>query len=340
MRSFPTATAPHWRPRGSVRGLMLKVALALLPGTLVQMFVFGAGVLLQLALAVLFAYLLEAGILRLLRRPLPPALGDGSALITAWLFALCVPPLAPWWIALLGMFVAIVLAKQLYGGLGHNLFNPAMAGYALLLLAFPFELSQWPNPKQPVSPEHAVLTVFTGALPEGGSWDAIVEATPLDRLRQLTTAGRTLAEAYADPTLGTLWERETSWIALAHLFGGLILIAIGATTWHVPVAAIAAVLLLTGPLWLFDPDHHPSPFAHLFSGAFMLGAFFIATDPVSGASTPRGRLMFGALFALLTLAIRRYGNFPDGVAFAVLLLNAFAPLIDRLAAPRVFGARR
>lgn len=340
MRRFPVERAPHWAPRASVRGLMLKVAIALLPGTLAQALCFGPGVILQIVLAVLLAYAIEAATLRLLRRPLAPALGDGSALLTAWLFALCVPPLAPWWIALLGMFTAIVLAKQLYGGLGYNLFNPAMAGYALLLLAFPFELSQWPDPERPPSLDLALAAVLGGALPPDQPWDAIVEATPLDRLRQLTTAGRTLAEAYADPTLGGLWERASTLIALAHLAGGLLLLALRATSWHVPLAAIATVFVLTGPLWLLDPDRHPSPLAHLFSGAFVLGAFFIATDPVSGASTPRGRLVFGALFALLTLAIRRYGNFPDGVAFAVLLLNAFAPLIDRLAAPRVFGARR
>ncbi len=340
MRRFPVERAPHWPARTSVRGLMLKVALALLPGTLAQTLVFGPGVLLQIALAVLFAYLLEAVALRLLRRPLAPALRDGSALLTAWLFALCVPPLAPWWIALLGMFTGIVLAKQLYGGLGHNLFNPAMAGYALLLLAFPFELSQWPDPDHPPSLALAASAVFGGGLPPGQKWDALVEATPLDRLRQLTTLGRTLAEAYADPALGSLWQRPASYIALAHLAGGVLLIALRATTWHVPVAALAALFLLTGPLWLFDPDRHPSPLAHLLAGAFVLGAFFIATDPVSGASTPRGRLLFGALFAVLTLAIRRYGNFPDGVAFAVLLLNAFAPLLDRLGAPRIFGARR
>lgn len=340
MRHFPVASAPHWAPRASVRGLMLKVALALVPGTIAQVLVFGPGVLLQIGLAVFFAYLLEAASLRLLRRPLAPALGDGSALVTAWLFALCVPPLAPWWIAFLGMFVAIVLAKQLYGGLGYNLFNPAMAGYALLLVAFPFELSQWPDPNQQATMDLTIRAVFRGTLPEGQSWDAIVEATPLDRLRQLTTAGRTLAEAYADPALGPWSQRPTTAIALAHLLGGFLLLAFRATTWHVPIAAIAAVFLLTGPPWLFDPDRHPSPLAHLFSGAFVLGAFFIATDPVSGASTPRGRLAFGALFALITLAIRRYGNFPDGVAFAVLLLNAFAPLIDRLTAPRIFGARR
>ncbi|MDW8479866.1 MAG: RnfABCDGE type electron transport complex subunit D [Xanthomonadales bacterium] len=276
--------------------------------------------------------------LRLLGRPLAPALGDGSTLLTAWLFALCLPPLAPWWIAAIGMLTAVVLAKQLYGGLGHNLFNPAMAGYALVLVAFPLELSRWPEPF--AGPGlGAALAAILGSPPPAG-WDALVEATPLDRLRQLTTAGLSLGEAEADPALGPLLARPASWIALAHLGGGLLLLALRATRWQVPLAAIATALVLTTPPWLLEPDRHPSPLHHLLSGAFILGAFFIATDPVSGASTPRGRLIFGAGFAVLTLAIRRFGQYPDGVAFAVLILNAFAPLLDRLAAPRIFGRRR
>jgi electron transport complex protein RnfD len=341
LRSFETAPAPHTPPATSVRRVMLLVLLALVPGTLAHVYYFGPGVLVQLALALAAAYAFEAAMLKARGAPLAVFLGDGSAAVAAWLFALCIPPLAPWWIAVVGMLAAIVFAKHLYGGLGHNLFNPAMVGFAVVLVCFPFELSQWLPPRQlaahPVGLGDALAAIFLGQLPAGLGWDAIAGATPLETVRHMASEGRTLGEIRADPVFGDFGGKGWEWIANFYALGGLFLLAMRVISWHVPVAMLGTTLLLTLPFHLVDPDFHPFPLQHVFSGALVLGAFFIATDPVSGCSTPRGRLIFGAGVAVLTLAIRRWGAYPDGVAFAVLLMNCAAPLIDRYTRPRIFG---
>jgi Na+-translocating ferredoxin:NAD+ oxidoreductase subunit D len=340
MRQFPTATAPHLPAARSVRKIMLLALLALLPAIAAHAWFFGIGVLLQIALAVSFALLLEAAMLQLRGQPLRRFLTDGSAPLAAVLFALCLPPLAPWWIALIGMLAAIVVAKHLYGGLGHNLFNPAMVGYVVVLVSFPLELSQWPAPRSadviPPTAIESMHAVFTGQPPRG-EWDAITQATPLDATRNLRNAGYSLDEISAAPAFGAIGGRGFEWIALMFGLGGLFLLWQRVIPWQTPVALLLTVFLLTGPLHLLDPDLHPSPLQHLGSGALMLAAFFIATDPVTGCTTPRGRLVFAAGVALLTLAIRRWGNYPDGVAFAILLMNSAAPWIDLHTRPRIYG---
>jgi len=336
-RAFPTAPAPHIAPpRRGVREVMGLVLLALVPAMIAHVWYFGAGLLVQIALATMFALALEAAMLRLRRVPLRPFLGDLSAPVTAVLFALCVPPLAPWWVALIGMTAAIVFAKQLYGGLGHNLFNPAMAGYAVVLLSFPLQLSRWLPPQHEVGLGAALEAIFLGIAPAPG-WDAVAQATPLDTLRNLASQGLTLQEIRSDARFGDFggkgWEWIANWIAL----GGLFLAFRRVIAWQVPAAVLGATLALTLPFWLADPDLHPFPLQHVFSGALMLGAFFVATDPVTGCTTPRGRWIFGAGVAVLTLAIRRWGAYPDGVAFAILLMNCAAPWIDLHTRPRFHG---
>lgn len=342
MRRFPTAPAPHLPPRNSVRRVMATVLLMLLPGTVVQTAFLGAGVPLQIGLAVLFALLLEAACLRLRRQPLRPFLGDGSAIVTAWLFALCLPPLAPWWIALTGMVAAIALAKHLYGGLGHNLFNPAMVGFAVVLVCFPLQLAQWPpaagTGAAAVDPGAILAAVFTGQPPLPG-WDGLSQATPLDLARQHLAAGGTYGELQARSDF-TLARRAWGWIALAYALGGIGLCLMRVADWRTPAAVIGGTVLLGLMALLLDADRHLPPATQLLSGGLVLAAFFIATDPVTGSTTPRGRWIFGFGVAALTLAIRRWGAYPEGVAFAILLMNAAAPLIDRLTPPRIFGHRR
>lgn len=339
MRQFDTAPAPHLpRPR-SVTRLMLWVLLALVPGTVAQTLAFGPGVLLQIALATLFALAIEAAMLRLRGRPLAPALGDLSAPVTAVLFALCIPPLAPWWIALLGMLAAIACAKHLYGGLGHNLFNPAMVGYAVVLVSFPLAVSQWPTPAGalPLPDLWASLqTIATGQLPPPFGWDALAQATPLDGLRQGLQQGATLRELHAALPDSGAWRA----IALAHAGGGLLLVGLRIVPWQMPVAVLGSVALVSGVAAGIEPDLHPDPWTEWTTGALMLGAFFIASDPVSGCTTPRGRWLFGAGVGLLTLALRRWSSYPDGVAFAVLLMNCVAPWLDLHTRPRLPGAPR
>jgi electron transport complex protein RnfD len=259
------------------------------------------------------------------------------------LFALCLPPLAPWWIACFGMLFGIVVSKHLYGGLGYNLFNPAMVAFAAVIVAFPMELSQWLLPRS-LSPGlpgllETAQAIFTGRLPASLSLDAVTGATPLDALRTGVTEARSISEIRSAPLFGDFGGVGWEWIANFYALGGLYLMWRRVISWHVPVAVIATTVLVSSPLWLFGPDTHPSPLQHLFSGALVLAAFFIATDPVSGCSTPRGKLIFGAGVAILTLVIRRWGGYPDGVAFAVLLMNTAAPLIDRLTKTRTYGHR-
>jgi electron transport complex protein RnfD len=318
-RAFRDPGTPSLHLARSVQATMGLVLLALLPGIAAMVVFFGPEVLGQIALAVVFALILEAAMLALRGAALRPALTDLSAPLTAVLFALCLPPTAPWWMNLVGITAAIVVAKHLYGGLGHNPFNPAMVGVAVVVLAFPFEYARWVAP---------------------GAWDTLAQATPLDLLRQQVQQGYALSEIRADPAFGDFGGRGWEWVANFWALGGLFLLWKRVIPWQTPVAVLGTTVLLSLPFWLSDPDTHPSPLNHVFSGALVFAAFFIATDPVSGCTTPRGRLLFGAGVAILTLAIRRWGGFPDGVAFAVLLMNAAAPLIDRLARPRWLGEGR
>jgi electron transport complex protein RnfD len=338
---FATSGAPFQPPATTVGGIMRQVLYALVPAVVAHVWFFGYGIVFQLVLAVGFAVGLEAVMLKLRDRPLKPFLSDYSAVVTGMLFALCMPPLAPWWVTAVGMVFAIVIAKHLYGGLGYNLFNPAMVGFAAVIVAFPLELSHWLLPRQ-LSPglpglAETAQAILTGSLPESLNWDAVTGATPLDRLRTGVTENLAIGEIRNAPVFGDFGGLGWEWIANFYALGGLYLIWRRVISWHVPVAGIATTIIVSTPLWLLGPDTNPSPLQHIFSGALVLAAFFIATDPVSGCSTPRGKLVFGAGVAVLTLVIRRWGGYPDGVAFAVLLMNMAAPLIDRLTKSRTYG---
>lgn len=334
-RQFETHGAPHVPAGPTVSGVMREVLWALVPGIAVNAWFFGPGVLLQIVFAVAFALLFEALMLKSRGRPLRPFLTDFSAVLTAVLFALCIPPLAPWWIAAIGMLFAIVVAKHLYGGLGDNLFNPAMVGYVVVLVSFPQILSAWPGASTGL--DAALAAILAGQSPSPAGWDAVTGATVLDAVRNGTAAGAAIPEIRLQPGFGRIAGQAWEWVALAYAAGGAWLLARRIISWHVPAAMLGAVVLfgLTG--WLVDPSHYPSPVFDLLAGGMILGAFFIATDPVSGCTSDRGRLVFGAGVGILTLVIRRWGGYPDGVAFAVLLMNLAAPLIDRFTRPRIFG---
>lgn len=317
-RSFDTTPGPHLPARASVQRTMGLVLVALLPGMAAHTVVFGITALVHISLCIAFALIVEAAMLWLRGRPLQPFISDLSAPLTGVLFALAVPSTAPWWLLAIGLVAAIAVAKHLYGGLGRNPFNPAMVGVAVVVLSFPLEYTRWAAPF---------------------AWDTLAQATPLDLLRQQLQSGQTLAEVRSLPVFGQFGAQGWEWIALAYAAGGVFLLWMRVIPWQTPVATLGAVLAITLPLWLFEPDVHPSPLFHLAAGGLVFAAFFIVTDPVSGCTTPRGRLIFGAGVALLTLAIRRWGGFPDGVAFAVLLMNLAAPLIDRVSRPLWYGER-
>jgi len=340
---FSTGISPHLSGPQSVTRVMGLVLLALVPGTLAMLWYFGWGLLINLAIAVSTAVLAEAAVLRLRGRAVGVTLVDLSAIVTAWLLALALPPLLPWWQTALGSAFAIVIAKQLFGGIGYNPFNPAMAGYVLLLVSFPVTMTRWLPPDvvsgNPLSFADSLHIIFSGTPPLGQTWDAISSATPLDQMRTELSRNRMISEIRQSPLWGDFGGRGWEWVGNWFLLGGLFLIWRRVISWRIPLSMLGALLLIGGLFWAIDPETHPFPAFHLFSGGAMLGAFFIATDPVSACTTPRGQLIYGALIGLFVFIIRTWGGYPDAVAFSVLLLNMAAPTIDYYTQPRIFGQR-
>jgi len=322
-----------------VRRVMLQVLVALLPGVAAYVWLIGPIVLLQLAIATLAALVGEALMLGLRRKPLALFLSDGSALVTAWLVALAFPPLAPWWLVTVGTLFAIVVAKQLYGGLGQNPFNPAMVAFAVCIVSFPALMSQLPALGLKLTLTEQVQIVV-GLVPR---IDVMSGATPLDAIKTALKLGEGSVDV---PTLlatqevfGNFAGRGWEWVAVGYLLGGLWLWQRRLITWHAPLGFVGGLSLLAGALWLWNPLQFANPLFHLFSGGAMLGAFFIVTDPVSGCTTPKGKLIFGLLAGVVAYTIRVFGGYPDGVAFAVLLLNLCVPLIDMYSQPPIFGMK-
>lgn len=336
--------SPYLLKATSVQAIMLRVLLALLPGSVAYVWFFGAAILLQITLASLTALAAEAVVLKLRKKPLRLFLTDGSALVTAWLIALSFPPLAPWWLIVLATAIAIVVAKHLYGGLGQNPFNPAMVAFALMIIAYPQHMSQWPSLHAVVQMDFAAQWAMIFNLSPTQTLDALTMATPLDALRTAlhnTESKTTIASVWANyPGAGSLAGRGWEWIAAGYLAGGLWLMQQRIITWHLPIAFIATLGLVAGVAHLINPAEFASPLFHLFSGGAMLAAFFIITDPVSAATTPYGKLIFATGVAFITWIIRCFGAYPDGIAFAVLLMNLCVPLIDMATQPRVFGHKK
>jgi len=343
-------SSPHSARVNRTDQVMLQVILALIPGTLALVWYFGWGVVINMALATVFAVAAEAAVMILRRRPVLPAIGDLSAVVTALLFAIAVPPTLPWWLTLIGILFAIVVAKQLFGGLGYNPFNPAMAGYVFLLVSYPLAMTTWLPPNIPelvqardlvtLSFMDSVRLIFNGTLPMNLTWDAISSATPLDEMRTQLAQNQMISEIRQSPLWGDYGGRGWEWVGNWFLLGGLYLLWRRVITWHIPVSMIAGLLLSSGFFWLLDAQAYPFPAFHLFSGGAILGAFFIATDPVSACTTRKGQLIYGASIGALVFVIRTWGGYPDAVAFAVLLMNIAAPTIDYYTQPRVFGHGR
>ena len=332
-----TQTSPHLKSTLSTPQLMRLVIFACIPATVAMTMMFGWGTLANILLASSGALIAESLILALRGRSIRTALSDYSALLTAVLLALAIPPYVAWWLPFIGAFIAIVFAKQLFGGLGMNPFNPAMVAYVVLLISFPLAMSTWPQTQQ----LHDAIpqAIALAAVWDGGSIDGYTAATALDIVRNLQ--GQTIAEATAsNPELGfgRIAGYSGEIINGAFLLGGLYLLRRGLFSWHAPVAMIGTLAVMSLLFWNGDgSDGRGSPLFHLFSGATMMGAFFIITDPVSGATSNRGRLIFGCLVGFLVYLIRAFGNYPDGVAFAVLLANLAAPFIDYYTVPRSYG---
>ena len=316
---FQAAAPPHVIAGFTVPRVMWQVLLALVPVAAVHAWLFGPALALQLGVAAVTALGCEALALQLRARPVPQFLRDGSVLVTAALLALSLPPLLPWWLTAFGTAVAVLLGKHAYGGLGQNPFNPAMVGYAVLLVSFPVEMTRWPVP--------------------GAPWDAVTGATALDALRTGLGQSYTMQEITAGAAFGRVGALGGEWLNFAALIGGVYLLLRRVIRWQIPLAMLAGLAVPAAVMHAIDPGAHAGALFHLASGATMLGAFFIATDPVSAATSDRGRLYFGAGIGMLTWVIRSWGGYPDGVAFAVLLMNLGVPLLDRYTVPRIHGHR-
>ena len=333
--------SPYISDAPSVGAIMFKVLLALVPGIIAYMWVFGGGILVTIALATATALAAEAAMLKIRKRPIQPFLMDYSAVVTAWLLALAIPPLAPWWLIVVGTLFAIVVSKQLYGGLGYNPFNPAMIGYAVLIISFPAIMTKWPSALElaqtKLSFADQLHYIFSGLLPQGVQIDAVTSATPLDYLKTELKLKHTIASITQAPLFGALGGKGGEYVTLGYLLGGLYLWQQKIISWHLPTAFLVALAAISAIFWLVDPAYFASPLIHLFSGASMMCAFFIITDPVSGPTTPKGKLWFAAGVAIITYLVRVYGGYPDGVAFAVIFMNICVPLIDAATQPRVFG---
>lgn len=340
---FSTAMAPHLQPVNSVNRVMLQVLLALLPGIAVTTWLFGIGVLVHIALAVTVSIIAEALILKLRNRPILSTLSDLSAVVTAVLLAVSLPAIAPWWITVTGSLFAIVIAKQLYGGLGYNPFNPAMAGYVLLLVSFPLQMTSWAPPIElatnALSETDLLKLIFLEQLPENVRFDAVAMATPLDAVKTQIGLGQSVPTILSGSIFGLMAGKGLEWVASAYLAGGLWLMWRRVIGWQIPVSLLLGLGLFSSICYAIDSNHFTSPLFHLFAGATMLGAFFIATDPVTAATTVNGRLVYGLLIGVLVYLIRIWGGYPDAMAFAVLLGNLAAPAIDYLTRPRVFGQK-
>lgn len=334
-------SSPHLSRPGNTGDVMMLVVLATLPGLAMLTWFFGWGNLINVAWAALVAIVCEALVLLFRRRPLRFYLTDYSALLTAVLLGISLPPLAPWWLTMVATGFAIIVAKHLYGGMGQNPFNPAMIGYALVLIAFPVEMTSWLAPQSLSITEgqnpgfmQTLMAIFPFL--GGEAFDAVTMATPLDAFKH---KGGLTAEEFWSTELVASSQSWRAWqmVSIGFLIGGAYLIYRKIFTWHIPVSMLVAIMVMSLLFWATDPSTYASPELHLLGGATMLGAFFIATDPVTAATSLRGKLYYGAGIGILVYLIRNWGNYPDAVAFAVLLMNFVAPLIDHYTQPRTYG---
>jgi RnfABCDGE-type electron transport complex D subunit len=340
--------SPHAHGGASVGRTMLRVQFALVPATFYGFWLFGWPSFFVWLATVLSCLGWEALCLKMAgSKRIRATLWDGSAFLTGWLLALTLPPWAPWWVAVVGGFIAIVIGKQVFGGLGQNVFNPAMVARVALLVSFPLPLTQWVAPLSLAGaggPDFVDgLRIFLGSLPLP---DTMASASLLGHAKTELSRGADLLHALAVPgaplpswigiRAGSLGESAS----LLILAGGLYLLACRVISWHIPLAVLAGLAVPAAIGHAIDPARHLDAVTQLLSGAALLGAFFIATDYVTSPNTSAGQIVFGVGIGLITWIIRTWGGYPEGMAFAVLLMNALVPVIDRFARPRILGRDR
>ncbi|MCA9522433.1 MAG: RnfABCDGE type electron transport complex subunit D [Myxococcales bacterium] len=327
------STSPYIKPPVDTPGIMRHVIYALTPACLAAVYYFGIAAILVIAAAIAGAFLTEW----LSQREVPSevkSIRDWSAVVTGLLLALTLPPGIPLWMAFFGGVVAIALGKLVFGGLGQNIFNPSLVGRAFLQASFPVALTTW-SPLRSLSsfgqlPEHTFTFPFLK-----GTVDAVTAATPLAQMK-FEHKAPALLDLLLGNTAGSLGETS----AVLLLLGGLYLIVRQFMNWRIPLAIFASVFVFGGIFHLVDAAKYPAPWLHLFSGGLVLGAVFMATDPVTSPVTQLGCYLFGAGIGLLVVMIRLFGGLPEGVMYAILLMNGVTPLLNRTTYARIYGGKR
>lgn len=318
--------SPHTHDKETTRKLMIGVVIALLPSLFTSIFYFGYGAIIVTVTSVtsclLFEYLIQRFILRK-----PITITDGSALVTGLLLAFNLPSNIPVFVIVIGSFIAIAVAKMTFGGLGNNPFNPALVGRVFMLISFPVQMTSWPVPA-------GFGTGYT---------DAITGATPLAIIKEGLKNGESISQLVTQiPTpaqmfLGKMGGSMGEVAAVALLIGFVYLLVKKIITWHIPVSVIGSMAIFTTILWLVNPEKNADPMFHILAGGVLLGAIFMATDYVTSPMNPKGMLIYGCGIGILTVIIRVWGAYPEGVSFAILIMNAFVPLMNAYIKPKRFG---
>jgi electron transport complex protein RnfD len=344
MNTITPLSGPHTHKNADVNTVMRTVMLALAPATVFGLYQFGWPAVNLFFITIITSILVEIGCLILANKSIGNHVADGSAILTGWLLAMSLPPWAPWWIGVLGGFIAIGVGKHVFGGIGQNVFNPAMLARVALLISFPLEMTTWVQSKSfftegaPDFLQGLSITFFGIA-----DIDSVSSASLLGHVKTEFTLGHSFATAVGqtyDPLVAGLGFingslGETS--ALLLLAGGVYLLIKNIISWHIPVAMLFTVIILSSVFSLIDPARYPDPIFHTLTGGLIFAAFFIATDPVTSPSTKTGQILFGAGCGAVTFVIRSWGGYPEGIGFAVLIMNALAPLIDHYVRPRIYG---
>lgn len=346
MTALTDKSGPFTHAPTSVPKIMNTVLLALVPATLFDLYLFGWPAIFMFALSIGSCLAAEAACLRIAGRPLQPTLGDGSAALTGWLLAMSLPPWAPYWVPMLGAVFAIPLAKHVFGGLGQNVFNPAMVARVALLVSFPVQLTLFVAP-HPLFAAGSPGFMDALAITFGkGTLDTMSAASALGYVKTELSRGILVGESLRhvpdlmDMALGFKAGSMGETSALLVLLGGLVLLWKRIISWHIPVSVMATLFVMGTVFNAIDPGRFTPGAFHLLSGATMLGAFFIATDYVTSPVSKQGQLVFGIGIGILTWAIRTFAGYPEGMAFAVLLMNSLTPIIDQQFRPRAFGRTR
>ena len=318
--------SPHVHSGDSTQKIMYRVVYAMIPALLWSVFVFGLDALRVTLIAVVaclaFEYVIQKYLLKI-----KPMITDGSALITGILLAFNVPSNLPWWIIIIGSLAAVGIGKLSFGGLGNNIFNPALVGRVFMLISFPVQMTSWPVNRQ-------------------SGIDAITSATPLNIIKEGISNGTPIMELTQklpttfDMLMGNIGGSLGEISALLLIIGGLYMLFTKVITWHIPVSVIATVALVAAIFWLIDPTVYINPVYHVLTGGLMLGAIFMATDMVTSPMNPKGQIIYGVGIGLITINIRMFGAYPEGISFAILIMNAVTPLINTYVKPKRFGGNR